>query len=159
VSHPPGGGSRAHFHNHCEEMFVIFDGESQFHNRCALPCSGPCRSATTIRHSHSIYIRRIKSVQWMNINIGMAHDFYDAFNLDDSRVGRAARYRSNTCLIARHLIESASDDSRAYERRYKARFNSDVHSIPPFSSRHVVCHPATSSSAQLGLPDYPARYE
>ncbi len=27
---PPGGGIGAHFHNHCEEMFVILDGESQF---------------------------------------------------------------------------------------------------------------------------------
>ena len=27
---PPNGGIGAHFHNHCEEMFIILDGESQF---------------------------------------------------------------------------------------------------------------------------------
>src|SRR5690242_5388632 len=27
---PPGGGIGAHFHNQCEEMFIILDGEAQF---------------------------------------------------------------------------------------------------------------------------------
>ncbi len=85
---PPGGGIGAHFHNHCEEMFVIFDGEAQFtiDGRTSL-LKGPAGAPTRLGHSHAIYNSSNKTVQWMNINIGLTNDFYDASNLDDSRVG------------------------------------------------------------------------
>ena len=85
---PPGGGIGAHFHNQCEEMFVILDGEAQFtvDSRTSL-LQGPAGAPVRLGHSHAIVNASGKPVQWMNINIGLKKDFYDAFNLDDSRVG------------------------------------------------------------------------
>jgi mannose-6-phosphate isomerase-like protein (cupin superfamily) len=52
----PKSGIGHHFHNQCEEMFVIFDGEAQFtiDGRTSLikgPAGAPCRMG----HSHAIY--------------------------------------------------------------------------------------------------------
>jgi mannose-6-phosphate isomerase-like protein (cupin superfamily) len=85
---PPGGGIGAHFHNQCEEMFIILDGEAQFtiDGRTSL-LKGPAGAPDRIGHSHAIYNASDKTVQWMNINVGLENNFYDAFNLDDSRIG------------------------------------------------------------------------
>ena len=37
--------------------------------------------------SHAITNQSSKPVQWMNINVGLLPHFYDAWNLDDGRVG------------------------------------------------------------------------
>jgi mannose-6-phosphate isomerase-like protein (cupin superfamily) len=84
---PPKGGIGHHFHNECEEMFVIFDGEAQFtvDGRTSLlkgPAGAPCRMG----HSHAIYNPTDKPVQWMNINVSAMKGSYDAFDLSDSRV-------------------------------------------------------------------------
>ena len=84
----PKSGIGAHFHNQCEEMFVILDGEAQFtiDGRTSLlkgPAGAPCRMG----HSHAIYNPTEKPVQWMNINVTAVKDTYDAFNLNDGRVG------------------------------------------------------------------------
>lgn len=83
----PKSGIGAHFHNQCEEMFVILDGEAQFtiDGRTSLlkgPAGAPCR----LGHSHAIYNPTDKPVQWMNINVTLVKDTYDAFNLNDARV-------------------------------------------------------------------------
>src|SRR5919205_1232011 len=83
----PKSGIGAHFHNECEEMFVIFDGEAQFtiDGRPSLlkgPAGAPCRMG----HSHAIYNASDKPVQWMNINVTAMKGTYDAFNLGDPRV-------------------------------------------------------------------------
>jgi mannose-6-phosphate isomerase-like protein (cupin superfamily) len=83
----PKGGIGAHFHNQCEEMFVILDGEAQFtiDGRTSLmkgPAGAPCRMG----HSHAIYNPTDKPVQWMNINVSAIKGIYDAFNLDDPRL-------------------------------------------------------------------------
>jgi mannose-6-phosphate isomerase-like protein (cupin superfamily) len=83
----PKSGIGAHFHNNCEEMFVIFDGEAQFtiDGRTSTlkgPAGAPCR----LGHSHAIYNATDKPVQWMNINISAVKGEYDAFNLNDGRV-------------------------------------------------------------------------
>jgi mannose-6-phosphate isomerase-like protein (cupin superfamily) len=85
---PPGGGIGGHFHNTVEEMFVIFDGEAEFtiNGRTSLlkgPAGAPCRLGS----SHAIYNPTDKPVQWMNINVSVIKGEYDAFNLDDPRVG------------------------------------------------------------------------
>jgi mannose-6-phosphate isomerase-like protein (cupin superfamily) len=87
---PPNGGIGAHFHNHCEEMFIILDGESQFtvDGRTSV-LKGPAGAPVRLGHSHAISNTSGKTVQWMNINIGLTRGFYDAFNLDDPRVGVA----------------------------------------------------------------------
>ncbi|HEV2447416.1 MAG TPA: cupin domain-containing protein [Candidatus Sulfopaludibacter sp.] len=83
----PKSGIGAHFHNQCEEMFVILDGEAQFtiDGRTSLlkgPAGAPCRMG----HSHGIYNATDKPVQWLNINVSIAKDQYDAFNLNDPRL-------------------------------------------------------------------------
>ena len=83
----PKSGIGAHFHNQCEEMFVIFDGEAQFtiDGRTSLlkgPAGAPCRMG----HSHAIYNPTDKPVQWMNINVSAMKGTYDAFDLSDPRV-------------------------------------------------------------------------
>ena len=84
----PKSGIGAHFHNQCEEMFVIFDGEAQFtvDGRTSL-LKGPAGAPTRMGHSHAIYNPTDKPVQWMNINVSAGKGTYDAFNLDDGRVG------------------------------------------------------------------------
>ena len=83
----PKSGIGAHFHNQCEEMFIIFDGEAQFtiDGRTSLlrgPAGAPCRMG----HSHAIYNATDKPVQWMNINVSAMKGTYDAFDLGDPRV-------------------------------------------------------------------------
>lgn len=83
----PKSGIGHHFHNNCEEMFVIFDGEAQFtiDGRTSLlkgPAGAPCR----LGHSHAIYNATDKPVEWMNINISALKGEYDAFDLRDQRV-------------------------------------------------------------------------
>src|SRR3954447_6317406 len=83
----PKSGIGAHFHNQCEEMFVIFDGEAQFtiDGRTSTlkgPAGAPCR----VGDSHGISNAPDKPVQWMNINVSAMKGTYDAFNLDDPRV-------------------------------------------------------------------------
>src|SRR5882724_7349282 len=83
----PGGGIGQHFHNHCEEMFVIFDGEAEFtvNGRTSL-LKGTVGAPDRMGSSHAIYNPSDHDVEWMNINVG-ASKVYDAFNLGDDRVG------------------------------------------------------------------------
>ena len=83
IIHPKSGIGH-HFHNQCEEMFVIFDGEAQFtiDGRTSTfkgPAGAPCRMG----HSHAIYNPTDKPVQWMNINVSAMKGAYDAFDLGD----------------------------------------------------------------------------
>ena len=84
----PKSGIGAHFHNQCEEMFVIFDGEAQFtiDGRTSL-LKGPAGAPARMGHSHAIYNHTDKPVEWMNINVSARKGVYDAFDLSDGRVG------------------------------------------------------------------------
>jgi mannose-6-phosphate isomerase-like protein (cupin superfamily) len=86
----PKSGIGAHFHNQCEEMFVIFDGEAQFtiDGRTSV-LKGPAGAPTRMGHSHAIYNHTDRPVQWMNINVSARKGVYDAFDLSDGRVGAA----------------------------------------------------------------------
>jgi mannose-6-phosphate isomerase-like protein (cupin superfamily) len=83
----PHSGIGHHFHNNCEEMFVILDGEAQFtiDGRTSV-LKGPAGAPARMGHSHAIYNATDKPVQWMNINVTQLKGVYDAFNLDDPRV-------------------------------------------------------------------------
>jgi mannose-6-phosphate isomerase-like protein (cupin superfamily) len=83
----PRSGIGQHFHNYCEEMFVILDGEAEFtiDGRTAL-LKGPAAVPNLQGHSHAIYNSSDKPVQWLNINVGTSKT-YDAFDLGDARVG------------------------------------------------------------------------
>lgn len=84
----PHSGIGEHFHNRCEEMFVILDGpDAQFtiNGRTSVlptPSGAPDRMGS----SHGIYNPSDKPLQWLNINVGLTK-VYDAFNLKDDRVG------------------------------------------------------------------------
>jgi len=82
----PKSGIGHHFHNQCEEMFVIFDGEAQFtiDGRTSV-LKGPAGALCRMGHSHAIYNATDKPVQWMNINVSAVKGTYDAFNLGDDR--------------------------------------------------------------------------
>lgn len=83
----PKSGIGHHFHNECEEMFVIFDGEAQFtvDGRTSV-LKGPAGAPVRQGHSHAIYNATDKPVQWMNINVSKIKGKYDAFDLSDGRV-------------------------------------------------------------------------
>ena len=84
----PKSGIGQHFHNYCEEMFVILDGEAQFtvDGRTSL-LKGPAGAPARMGHSHAIYNATDQPVQWMNINVTSFRGMYDAFDLGDTRVG------------------------------------------------------------------------
>jgi len=80
-------GIGQHFHNHCEEMFVIFDGEAEFTiNGRTSTLKGTWGAPDRMGSSHGIYNPTDHDVEWMNINVGTSK-VYDAFNLGDDRVG------------------------------------------------------------------------
>jgi mannose-6-phosphate isomerase-like protein (cupin superfamily) len=86
----PGGGIGHHFHNQCEEMFIIFGGQAQFtiDGRTSLvkgPAGAPCRMG----HSHAIYNQSDEPLDFMNINVSAVKGIGTAFNLNDERIGVA----------------------------------------------------------------------
>jgi len=85
---PGGGGVGHHFHNASEEMFVIFDGEAEFtiDGRTSL-LQGTVGAPVRMGHSHAIYNPGSTPVEFMNINVTAVKGRYDAFDLDDPRVG------------------------------------------------------------------------
>jgi mannose-6-phosphate isomerase-like protein (cupin superfamily) len=84
----PGGGVGHHFHNSTEEMFIVFDGQAEFtiDGRTSV-LSGTVGAPVRMGHSHAIYNPSDKPVEFMNINVASVKGHYDAFNLDDARVG------------------------------------------------------------------------
>jgi mannose-6-phosphate isomerase-like protein (cupin superfamily) len=86
----PKGGVGHHFHNRNEEMFVIFDGEAEFtiDGRASL-LKGTVGAPVRMGHSHAIVNPADRPVEFMNINVATISGEYDAFDLQDSRVGSA----------------------------------------------------------------------
>ncbi len=83
----PRSGIGQHFHNQCEEMFVILDGEAEFTvNGRTASLKGPAGVPDRMGSAHGIYNPTDRPVQWLNINVGMTKR-YDTFNLNDDRVG------------------------------------------------------------------------
>lgn len=84
----PGGGIGQHFHNYTEEMFIILDGEAEFTiDGRTSTLQGPAGAPVLLGHNHAITNQTDKPVQWMNINVSLLPGLYDAFNLDEGRVG------------------------------------------------------------------------
>jgi mannose-6-phosphate isomerase-like protein (cupin superfamily) len=85
----PKSGIGQHFHNKCEEMFVILDGKAEFtiDGRTSV-LEGPAGVPDRMGHSHGIYNPTDQPVQWLNINVGMSK-VYDTFNLGDPRLNVA----------------------------------------------------------------------
>ena len=84
----PKSGIGQHFHNYCEEMFVILDGEAQFTiDGRTSTLKGPAGAPARMGHSHAIYNATDTPVEWMNINVTAFRGIYDNFDLGDTRVG------------------------------------------------------------------------
>jgi mannose-6-phosphate isomerase-like protein (cupin superfamily) len=84
----PKSGIGQHFHNYCEEMFVILDGEAQFTvDGRTSTLKGPAGAPARMGHAHAIYNATDQPVQWLNINVASFRGIYDNFDLGDTRVG------------------------------------------------------------------------
>ena len=84
----PGGGVGHHFHNRCEEMFIILDDEAQFTiDGHTSTLKGPAGAPCVMGHSHAIYNPSSKPIEFLNINVSAVKGRYDAFNLNDPRIG------------------------------------------------------------------------
>ena len=83
----PKSGIGQHFHNNCEEMFVILDGDAQYtvDGRTSV-INGPAGVPDRMGHAHAIYNPTDRPMQWININVGLTKN-YDNFDLGDTRVG------------------------------------------------------------------------
>lgn len=76
-----------HFHNHCEEMFVIFDDTAQFTiNGRTSQLTGTWGAPDRIGSAHAVYNPTDHDIEWLNINVGLSK-VYDNFDLQDDRVG------------------------------------------------------------------------
>ncbi len=84
----PLGGVGHHFHNTTEEMFVVFDGQAEFtiDGRTSL-LKGTVGAPVRMGHSHAIVNPTDGPIEFMNINVASVSGEYDAFDLNDSRVG------------------------------------------------------------------------
>lgn len=115
----PGGGIGQHFHNHCEEMFVIFDDQAEFtvNGRTSL-LKGTVGAPNRMGSSHAIYNSTDHDVEWMNINVGTSK-VYDAFNLGDDRVGapKDAIPQFVTMRLEKSLLKPARDGGKVQRRR------------------------------------------
>ena len=149
----PKSGIGAHFHNQCEEMFVIFDGEAQFtiDGRTSTlkgPAGAPCRMG----HSHGIYNATDKPVQWMNINVSAMKGTYDAFDLSDSRVGTPldAIPTFMTMQLDRLLLRNIPGMSAGKEEvQYRRALDTPVFSSPWSYVDHLVVPPGGSTRPHL----------
>jgi len=83
----PHSSIGAHFHNQCEEMFIILDGGAQFtvDGRSAL-LKGPAAVPVREGHSHALNNATDRPVQWIDINVTDSKGAFDVFNLPDPRV-------------------------------------------------------------------------
>ncbi len=149
----PKSGIGAHFHNQCEEMFVIFNGEAQFtiDGRTSLlkgPAGAPCRMG----HSHAIYNPTDKPVEWMNINVSALKGTYDAFDLGDNRVGAAldAIPVFMTMRLDKALLKAVTNMSGGTgSAQYRRALDTPVFAGPWSYVDHLVLPPGASAGTKV----------
>ncbi len=118
VLHPHSGIGQ-HFHNQCEEMFVILDGEAEFTiDGRTSTLKGTWGAPDRMGSAHGIYNPTDHDVEWMNINVGTSK-VYDAFNLGDDRVGAPQDKVPQfiTMHLDRALLKPLADNPAVSRRR------------------------------------------
>jgi len=154
----PKSGIGAHFHNTCEEMFVIFDGEAQFTidgrtSTLKAPAGAFCRMG----HSHAIYNPGNTPVQWMNINVSAIKGAYDAFNLNDGRAD--APLDAIPAFMAMHLDrEQLRPANGAHGAKapvqYRRALDSSVSSTNWSYVDHLLLPPGSSTSPHMEVAEF-----
>jgi len=83
----PKGGIGEHIHRTMEEMYIVFDGPSQYTvNGVTSELPAGSMVLCPMGSSHAIYNHTDRPVEWMNVGVGAEKGKYDAINYNDDRV-------------------------------------------------------------------------
>ena len=82
---PPKTGIGNHFHDHCEEMYVIFNGSARFtQNGSTAELKSGAMAPCITGDSHGIYNHTDQDIQFINFGVGDENGKYDNRDLNDS---------------------------------------------------------------------------